>query len=590
MRSLAAIVLALLAAAALVLALPTPDAEPEAASAGFAVVDVRVFDGREIRDSVDVVVRDGRIAAVGPALDLPDDLARVDGRGQTLLPGLIDAHVHTFGQAQSDALRFGVTTLLDMFTAPTMLPEARRQRERIDQAAQADLYSAGMLATAGGGHGTQFGIPVTPIEQPDQAQAWVDARLAEGSDFIKIVIEPGRLWGRSLPTLDAATVQALVSAAHTRGVLAVAHVSTEADAIMALDAGVDGLVHVFADQPASKAFLDLARERGVFVVPTTVVMAGIGGQLDHDALLAEPNISERLSTEQRQSLHQDSWGALNGEALLARSLANVTALHEAGIRLLAGSDAPNPGTAHGLSLHQELELMVTAGLSPTEALATATTVPTDAFGLADRGCLAPGCRADLVLIDGDPQSDIRATRRIQAVWKNGQAVALDLEPSAPAATAPTDSDLLGAQQIGRWIAADDRFLGGRSKANIRIAADGRLQVGGELSAGSQFPYAGVMWSGGATFMSPVDLAERERLVIRLRGERGPWAAMLFSGTAPGAAQPQQLPLEDTAEGAELVLKLEDLPGMDFSQFQALGVFAVGEPGEFEFELIEARLE
>lgn len=588
MRSLAPIVLALLAATALVLALPTP--EPDAASTGFAVVGVRVFDGREFRDSVDVLVRDGRIAAVGPALDLPDDLASIDGRGQTLLPGLIDAHVHTFGQAQSDALRFGVTTLLDMFTAPTMLPEARRQRERIDQAAPADLYSAGMLATAGGGHGTQFGVPVTPIEQPDQAQAWVDARLAEGSDFIKIVIEPGRLWSRSLPTLDAATVQALVSAAHTRGVLAVAHVSTEADAIMALDAGVDGLVHVFADQPASEAFLDLARERGVFVVPTTVVMAGIGAQLDHDALLAEPNFSERLSTEQRQSLHQAGWGALNGEALLGRSLANVTALHEAGIPLLAGSDAPNPGTAHGLSLHQELELMVTAGLSPTEALATATTGPADAFGLTGRGCLVPGCRADLVLIDGDPQNDIRATRRIEAVWKNGHAVALDLEPSRPAAAAPTDSDLLGAQQIGRWIAADDRFLGGGSQADIRIVAGGRLEVGGELSAGSQFPYAGVMWSGGAPFMSPVDLAERERLVIGLRGERGPWLVMLFSGAAPGAAQPQQVPLEETAEGAELVLKLEELPGVDFSQFQALGVFAVGDPGEFDFELIEARLE
>jgi Amidohydrolase family len=95
------------------------------------------------------------------------------------------------------------------------------------------------------------------------------------------------------------------------------------------------------------------------------------------------------------------------------------------VPLLAGTDAPNPGTTHGASLHRELELLVKAGLTPVEALAAATSVPAKQFGLGDRGTIAPGKRADLVLVDGDPTADIRATRKIAGVWKLGLAVDRD---------------------------------------------------------------------------------------------------------------------------------------------------------------------
>ncbi|MFW6339819.1 MAG: amidohydrolase family protein, partial [Wenzhouxiangella sp.] len=425
MRSLIVIAACVLATLGLILALPTPDKPPETREQEvheFAIVDIRIFDGQGFHTSADIWVRDGSIVAMGQDLEIPASVERIEGAGDTLLPGLIDAHVHTFGQAQSDALRFGVTTLLDMFTSPALLPESRRLREDRSQSARADLYSAGMLATARSGHGTQFGVPVTPVTTPEDAEDWVEARIAEGSDFIKIVIEPGRLWGSPLPTLNEDTVKALVDAAKARGLMALAHVSTEADAIMAIEAGVDGLAHVFADVMASDAFIELAKTEAIFVVPTTVVMAGVGGQLDLEALLAEPGIDERISQEQRQSLLQDSWARLNGQALLARSQANVRALHDAGIVLLAGSDAPNPGTAHGVSLHHELELLVDSGLSHTEALKAATSIPAEVFGLDGRGCLAPGCRADMVRVDGDPQSDIRATRQIRQIWKNGKPV------------------------------------------------------------------------------------------------------------------------------------------------------------------------
>lgn len=103
-------------------------------------------------------------------------------------------------------------------------------------------------------------------------------------------------------------------------------------------------------------------------------------------------------------------------------LQNVRKLHAAGLPLLAGSDAGNPGTAHGPSLHHELAMLVEAGLSPLEALRSATSVPARHFDIAERGCLTAGCRADLLLIDGNPLEDIRHTVRIDAVWKNGKPV------------------------------------------------------------------------------------------------------------------------------------------------------------------------
>ncbi|MEO1085848.1 MAG: hypothetical protein AAFY88_16545, partial [Acidobacteriota bacterium] len=100
--------------------LPTPSAESQSAGGAdggvdstFAITDVRAFDGEQMLDGVDVVVSDGRIAAIGPGLEIPADATRLDGAGKTLLPGLIDAHVHSWGTARQDAVRFGVTSMLD---------------------------------------------------------------------------------------------------------------------------------------------------------------------------------------------------------------------------------------------------------------------------------------------------------------------------------------------------------------------------------------------------------------------------------------------------------------------------------------------
>jgi imidazolonepropionase-like amidohydrolase len=171
--------------------------------------------------------------------------------------------------------------------------------------------------------------------------------------------------------------------------LSVAHVSTASAAEQAVDADIDGLVHLFCESKIEPSLLEKLKQKGVFVVPTAAVIS---------------NAAKRNTT--KTIIEDDS----------------INALHEAGVPVLAGSDAPNPGTIHGASIHHELRLLVEAGLTPTEAIAAATLIPARYFGLNDRGQIAVGKRADLLLVDGDPTLDIRALSKLAGVWKHGYAV------------------------------------------------------------------------------------------------------------------------------------------------------------------------
>lgn len=422
MKSLYGIIAVVLGAIAILLLLPGP---PDAPQPITAITDVRVFDGERLIEETTILLAAGQVARLDPELDIPENAEVIDGQGRTVIPGLIDAHVHTWGEARADALRMGVTTLLDMFRNPVDQMQVIGQRQALHSTAQADVFSAGYLATAESGHGTQFGFAVPVPESVETAAAWVSQRLEEGSDYIKIIIEDGSTWNWPMPTLEEPMIKALVEAAHAQGVLAVAHVSTQEAARMAVQAGVDGLVHLFADQPVDDVFLDLAREAGIWIVPTTPVLAAMHGQALPD-WLSEPGVADlHLSQQQRTMLAQSFPGAQMRSARWPVVFENIRRVHAAGIPLLAGSDAGNPGTAHGPSLHHELALLVEAGLEPIEALRSATSIPAREFSLEGRGCLQPGCRADLLLIDGDPTVNIAASTRILSVWKNGYRVAPD---------------------------------------------------------------------------------------------------------------------------------------------------------------------
>jgi imidazolonepropionase-like amidohydrolase len=350
--------------------------------------DVRLFDGERTTLGASVLIDGARIAEPdgGPA-----DI-EVDGTGMTLLPGLIDAHTHVFDGSLAEALSFGVTTELDMFCLPNNLATQRRLAAERDDVA--DLRSAGMLATAPGGHPTQLmaeldtsglGSAVGPFDtvaDASEAKEFVAARVAEGADYLKIVIDGRTVSGKPLPVLAPDSVAALVDAGKAAGLLTVAHAITLRDMEVALDAGVDCLAHVYGEPGPGERIARRIAEQDVFVVSTITHFEAVGAGTEN---------------------------AVRAAATLRR----------AGVTVLAGTDATPYGPAHGSGMHRELDLLTTAGFTNEEALAAATSVPADRFGLTDRGRIAPGLRADLLLVHGDPTTDITATASFAQIWRRG---------------------------------------------------------------------------------------------------------------------------------------------------------------------------
>ncbi len=424
----------------------------------------RVFDGERSRDATGVLLTGNTIAAVGPGADAPAGAEVVDGRGATLLPGLIDCHAHaTDARALGQALAFGVTTELDMFSDPAMAAEQRALAARRDDVA--DFRSAGPGAIAPGSS-MQFLFPDLPaVAGPGDAAAFVRARVAEGADYLKVYLEDP-VWHAAggLPTelgagsMSAGTVRALVTAAHEHGLLAIAHADSAAMARMFIQAGGDALAHVLSGLDLTPGLLADLHRRPAFAVATLRATAVVSDthaaeiEADHRELCSHPRLAPFLDPPTRavftrpgmlaDTRARGAGGRESGRLDYDAALASVSALHRAGIAVLAGTDTnyPDPQLAgtmlagyvgHGITLHHELTLLVRAGLSPAEALAAATSLPARLFGLTDRGRIAPGLRGDLLLVDGDPCAHISATRNIIAVWRNG--VRLQREPQPPPA-------------------------------------------------------------------------------------------------------------------------------------------------------------
>ena len=146
---------------------------------------------------------------------------------------------------------FGVTTELDMMSIPENVAMFRKQQAEGQANDRADVFSAGAAVTVAGGHGTQFGFAVPTVDGAANAAQFVNERLREGSDYIKLILEDGAAYGRAIPTIDRETFSIAVRTAHEKGKLAVAHVSTAANATLALENDIDGLVHLFEEQTVS---------------------------------------------------------------------------------------------------------------------------------------------------------------------------------------------------------------------------------------------------------------------------------------------------------------------------------------------------
>ncbi len=653
--------------------LPVPEPRYEG---DFVVGPVTVFqDGRFSATPLYVTVDDGVISAISP--DKPDlDVPFITAEGGTLLPGLTDAHVHTFDNALEQQLRAGVTSVLDMFMAPELLkaqlkaqslgtvdthssdhghPSVASVTQDTHQLAayqrtvstQATLYSAGVLATAPKGHGTEYGIAIPTISSPEQADAFVRERIFEGSAYLKIVYQSDKAPYKRMPSIDRATLQALVDAAHQHGLKAVVHIADQVSAHDAVSAGADGLVHSFFDSPIKPELLHALVERRVFVIPTLAVYdANIGGTLNQ-RFSQLVSAARPLSRREQQGLAPLQLNRLMPPNLLQNLYANVRAMHNAGVVLLAGTDAPNGGTLHGLSLQAEMLALREVGLSTEQALLAASRTPLRQFGITDRGEIAIGQQADLVLLaKGDVWQQL--TKPLW-IWHQGLPVNLQQHqnPALSAGmlvdfseqnevtinTEPTHTGIpSGSIKTSKGFASvqtDARF-GGKSTVHASIvvvneASVGELntekqpvgvqsalqsshvgvqqteqtvqQVGTKTNRALQLvtridqstttPWAGFSWVPFEQFNRAADLSEASQLQFRIQGDAAVYRLLVISGEQ---MQPVSIDIPVTTSWQSYTIDLASKKGIDISAVKVLLWSAPVNPGHYQWRLDDIRLE
>lgn len=599
-RALAALAGLLAASASLLAGCSGPARRTEAPPPATLAFDrVRVFDGKQTWPEATVLVDGDKIVAVTPGGLLPAGVQVIDGRGKTLLPGLIDAHVHAAElSALEQALAFGVTTVLDMFAPPQLVKALRDGKP-----GHADIRTAGILATAPGGHGTEYGFEIPTLGRPEEAPAWVDARLAEGSDYIKIVFDGGSAYQRVIPTLDTPTFAAVVAAAHARGKLAVVHIGDLEHAMLAIEHGADGLVHLFRDRNPPPGFGATLAAKKAFVTPTLVVTQGLyGGKstIGKDAEAA-PFLDAMALANLDAGFKRHAVGPPEAAAQA------IAQLRDAGVDLLAGTDSPNPGTTYGASLHEELSLLVAAGLSPSQALTAATAAPAARFGLADRGRVAPGLRADLVLIDGDPTTDITATRKIAGIWLGGQRFDRDAyrqriaEATRAAAASAAglglvsdfDAEPTAVKSGQAWVTSTDEMIGGGSKAKLAAAAGahgskGALEVSGELVQKGPVAWSGAMWMPGPRPFQPMDLSAKKGFAFQARGDGKTYTVMLF--TKRGGRAPSMVDFTPGAGFAPVAFTWSQFDGSDGSDVAAVFIGQAKTAGPYQLVIDDLELQ
>lgn len=402
--------------------------------------NVRVFDGKQVIPKADVLVRNGLIKKVDPthATTPPTGATVVGGTGKTLMPGLIDGHTHMLTvRDMKDALLYGVTTVVSAGENPGVREYTQCTGPQTNRA---DLIPSSYFATTTGSHGTElppefFGeIPL--LTHVSQVPGWVDDRIAEGAHHIKVIYEDhSKFQETPAPKLPIEIVEALVDDAHAKGLDVIGHATTTADAKELLKAGVDGLTHVPVD-PIDQEFLDLMVDTGAHMTPTLdVERAGDGVTLGVGEL-TDPDLSPWLSPTNLFFLGLTPPPGFGDRWSYTDSRNNLAQIKAAGITVLAGTDNANPGVTTGAGMHRELELLVDAGLTPKQALRSATNKVAKAYGLSDRGMVKEGKLADLLLVNGNPTDDVLDSRKIAGIWRIGTPV--DRTALLSEASAPTD--------------------------------------------------------------------------------------------------------------------------------------------------------
>jgi len=396
-----------------------------AAATAFVNVAVVPMDRERVLPDQTVIVRGGRIVAVGPAAGtaVPEGATRIDGRGKYLLPGLAEMHGHvpppTAPATETENVLFlyvanGITTVRGMLGAPGQLE--LRERARTGAIVAPNLYLAGPSFNG------------NSVNSPADAERMVREQKREGWDLLKV--HPG---------LTREEYDAMARTAREVGIRFGGHVPEDVGLLHAIEMGqetfdhMDGYAeHLRGDEgpldPAALAdVVRRTRAANAWVVPTSALWETLIGATPLDTLRAFPELEympprtvESWVAAHEKRLADPQFDAAAARRLAANRVQILRALHEGGVRVLMGTDAPQQFSVPGFSLHRELRKMAESGMSPYDIIATGTR-NVGAYFAADRfGTVAPGERADLLLVDGNPLESLDNLARLSGVMVRGR--------------------------------------------------------------------------------------------------------------------------------------------------------------------------
>jgi imidazolonepropionase-like amidohydrolase len=415
------------------LLLPAP-----AAAQTTAFVGARIVDGRGgAIENATLVIRDGKIVAVGPAAstNVPAGAQRVEAAGATIMPGLINAHGHLTSaigmrndpnghtrdnlvrQLQTYA-RYGVTTVFSLGEDQEVADNARALRAE---------QAAGTL------HGSRLFIsgPVISADTAEAARALTNKIAATKPDLLKIRIDDNLGSSRKMPE---EAWRATIARAEELKLPVATHIFYLADAKAALAAGADVIAHSVRDVPVDAEFVRELKARNACYIPTlmrevsTFVYGSTPSWVRDPFFLkgAGAAAAEELSDPGRQAKVQGSNAYKQGlryKEGLEVAKKNLATLSKAGVRVAMGTDTGPAGRWQGFFEHLELEQMVDSGMTPMQVIVAATGAAAECHGRSGQiGTIQPGAAADLLVLSANPLDDIRNTRQISSVWIAGRQI------------------------------------------------------------------------------------------------------------------------------------------------------------------------
>ncbi|MBA3442840.1 MAG: amidohydrolase family protein [Pyrinomonadaceae bacterium] len=424
---------ALLGVALLAVSISSGKQTTLSASALKAFIGARIIDGtgRAPIENAVIVVRNGRIEAVGPSgqVAVPAGAERIDVSGKTIIPGIINTHGHvgaTRGLLSGPELytsenlidhlrlyaRYGVTTVVS-------LGGDRREAIAIRDAQETPRLDHARLYVSG---------PVLTPATTEEARRMVDELAGMKVDIAKIRVDDNL---GTIQKMPVPAYQAVIEHSHRKNLRVAAHMFYLDDTKSLLRSGVDFLAHSIRDREVDTELISLLKQRNVCVCPTltrevsTFVYEQTPEFFRDPFFLreADPAVIKQLNDPKRQQEMRSSRSAQSYKRALEVASKNLKTLAESGVTVAFGTDSGPPARFQGYFEHMEMELMAKAGLTPMQILLSATRDAARCMGLAESlGTLEPGKQGDMIVLSGDPLTDITKTKTIESVWIAGNRV------------------------------------------------------------------------------------------------------------------------------------------------------------------------